>query len=129
MKKIVIIISLLLVLLMASSCYGMGPLMVDAHKTVCDRNTEADTSGYYIYWRVTATPPNAWDNAKRSPLIPQPPVGQLGCQYDLLNFNLPNGNYEIVATAIDVSGNESGPSNIVPFLVDIPNTPSGLKKQ
>jgi hypothetical protein len=126
MKAIVLLVAAL-VLALALPCSAMGPLMIDAHRVACDRNTEADMSGYYVYWRVVGA--TAWDNAHRSPLIPQVPVGQLGCPYDLMLFNLPNGNYEISATAIDVPGNESGPSNVVPFQVDLPASPSTLRKQ
>jgi hypothetical protein len=118
----------LFLILIAAQAFAMGPLWVGPSGLVCDRETDPLVTGYYVYWRVAGTTP--WLNTQRSPLIPQPTdTTQLGCQYDFKAFNLPNGSYEVSATAVYAAGDESGPSNIVPFQIAVPQAPSNLKAQ
>jgi hypothetical protein len=101
---------------------AVGPLMIDKHTAAWDANTETDLNGYYVYWRA---PAGTWDNARRSARVPV----SLTPTYDLLQLNLPNGNYEIAVSALDNAGNESGMSNIVPFVVDLPAAPKNNRLQ
>lgn len=123
MKRFIVLLAILTMVSMAAPVMAMGPLMVSSHTAAWDR--EADTpgiytvSGYYIYWRVVHTPVNPWVNTQRSALVSQPAVGIVPT-YDLTALGLANGNYELCATAIDTKGDESGPSNIVPFTWAIP---------
>lgn len=125
MKTILVILCFLAVLCLPVSSYAMGPLMVDAHFAVWNPNSETDLAGYYVYWRVQATPVNPWVNTQRSAAIAPSPTPR----YDLLTLNLANGKYELCATAFDTAGNESGPSNIVPFVVDLPGAPASFRVQ
>jgi len=122
MKHIFLILSLVFILFVPLSVYAVGPIMIDKHIAVWDANTESDLNGYYVYWRA---PTGTWDNARRSAKVPVGPIPT----YDLLQLNLPNGNYEVAVSAIDNAGNESGMSNIVPFPVDLPVAPKNVKLQ
>ena len=105
--------------------FAVGPLMVDAHTAAWDPNTETDLAGYYVYYRPVTTPETPWDNSRRSAAVAVSPTPR----YDLLQLNMTNGRYEIMVTAFDTPGNESGPSNIVPFVVDIPGAPKNNRIQ
>lgn len=105
--------------------HAMGPLTVAAHICQWDREPDANkVTGYYVYWRTAGT--TAWSNNQRSPIVPQPPVGTVP-SFELLNFNLPTGTYDICATALDAAGNESGPSNSAPFSPAYPASPQNFK--
>jgi hypothetical protein len=102
-------------------------LVIDntGHIVMWDRSIEPVVTGYYVYWRIPVTPPttpNPWVNTQRSALIPQSTVG-LVPTYDLYTPKLAIGTYDIAATATDSSGNESGVSNIVPFVQKAPYLP------
>lgn len=114
MKKIAF--AIMIVLLSAVSAFAVGPTMVDPHTAAWDPNSEADLAGYYVYYRPVG---GAWDNARRSAAVAPSPTPR----YNLLTIVTANGNYEIMVTAFDTAGNESGPSNIVPFVVDLPGAP------
>jgi hypothetical protein len=125
---------LLVLFILACICYGPisyaqagpGPVMISAHTATWDREVDAQVTGYYIYWRTQGA--TAWVSTQKSTMISQPAVGVVPT-YNLLTLNLPNGNYEIAATARDAAGDESGVSNIVPFVVYIPAAPANLKNQ
>lgn len=123
MKKLFIISLLLLAL--AAPAAAVGPYMKDAHTAAWDPNSEADLAGYYVYYRLVTTPVTPWDNSRRSALVPPSPTPT----YNLLQIILSNGNYEIMVTATDTAQNESGPSNIVPFVVDLPGAPRNNRVQ
>lgn len=122
MKKALVILCFLAVLCLPVSAHAVGPLMVQAHTATWNRNVETDLAGYYVYYRPVTSPVTAWDNSRRSASVPQP-AGTTLPVYNLLTIITVNGNYEIMVTAYDTAGNESGPSNIVPFAVDLPSAP------
>lgn len=76
-------------------------------------------SGTFSNWSI------AWDwlDGRRSVKMPG-----TARTYDLTTLGLANGSYEICATATKGAG-ESGPSNIVPFVVEIPAAPLNLRTQ
>ena len=122
---------LLFAILVITYCFvgtacSMGPIMVSPHTLQWDRETDVQVSGYYAYWRTTGT--TIWSNEQRSSVVTQPATG-LTVSYELLTLALANGGYEICVTARDTIGNESGPSNVVPYTVYIPNPPAGLIKK
>lgn len=127
MKKILLMVLFLLCLVSVSYAQaGPGPLMLSAHTAAWDRSADVNVTGYYIYWRVQGT--TVWVSTQKSVLVAQPVSGVVPA-YNLLLLNLANGSYEICATARDAPGNESGPSNIVPFVQYIPVAPANLKNQ
>lgn len=125
MKRILIVVLSLIVVGLASTALAVGPYMKDAHTAAWDPNSEADLKGYYVYYRLVTTPVTAWDNTRRSALVTPSPTPT----YNLLQIINQNGNYEIMVTATDTADNESGPSNIVPFVVDLPGAPRNNRVQ
>lgn len=127
LKKVFLMVLFLICLVSVSYAQaGPGPLMISAHTATWDRSADANVTGYYIYWRIQGT--TVWVSTQKSVLVAQPVVGIVPT-YNLLQLNLANGSYEICATARDTPGNESGPSNIVPFVQYIPVAPANLKNQ
>jgi len=114
-----------LILLSALSAFALGPRMVDPHTAAWDPNTETDLAGYYIYYRAVTNPVTPWSDTRRSASV----APSATPRYDLLQLITQNGQYEIMATAFDNAGNESGPSNIVPFVVDLPGAPKNSRVQ
>jgi hypothetical protein len=110
MKKKVLFCTLAL-LLLASVVQAVGPTPQTA---TWDREADTRIAGYYVYWRVPATPVNPWVNTQRSAMVPQAQAGQASVSYDLTALNAP-GSVEIAVTATDGKTLESGVSNIVPF--------------
>jgi hypothetical protein len=104
----------------------MGPLMVTAHTAAWDRSSEAIVTGYYLYYRPAGA--TTWSNTNRTPVIPQTTAG-VTPTYDILTLVSANGSYELTVTARNAAGDESGPSNIVPFVVSIPAAQSNLRTQ
>jgi predicted phage tail protein len=122
MKKVLLLMVMVLLFLgLVSPVLAVGPYMKDPHTAAWDANTESDLAGYNLYWRVTGT---AWDDARRVAV-----AKSASPTFNLLNVITANGNYEIMVTAIDSAGNESGPSNIVPFVVDLPGAPRNNRVQ
>lgn len=115
MKKILIGFGLVLlvVTLLPIRGFAIGPWMAGPHTAAWDPNTEADLAGYYVYYRPVG---GTWDNARRSGLVAKSTTPR----YDLLQLITANGNYEIMVTATNAGGDESGPSNIVPFVLNLP---------
>jgi hypothetical protein len=108
-----------------------GNVVIEAHTLAWDRSTDVQVIGYYAYWRSPNVAPNPWVNSQRSALIPQPVVGVVPT-YDIYQFNLALGTYELAATATDATGNESGVSNVVPFVLKAPPllvSPMNARKQ
>lgn len=103
---------------------AIGPVMVGPHTAAW--SYEAGVAGYYVYWS-TATPP-VWTTANRVQLT-QPTGAPTTVTYNLLSSITANGSYSICVTAYDTGGDESGPSNIVPFALSIPSPPTGLGLQ
>ena len=124
MKKILLFLVMLATMICVTPpSYSMGPLTLDAHTAVWDASGTPGVDGYYIYYRLVGTP--GWSDARRSAKIPV----TVPLQYDLITSLITaNGSYEICATAVK-GGAESGPSNIVPFVLDIPVSPVNLRKQ
>ncbi len=118
MKILAIIIG---ILLLASSAFAVGPYMKDPHTAAWDPNPESDLSGYYLYWRPTG---GTWDNARRAQVAISPAP-----TFNLLTVINVNGNYEIAVSAFNAAGNESGMSNIVPFVVNLPSAPTNTRVQ
>jgi len=126
MKKIMLAIGIMLSLAMLfSHAYAVGPYVAELHKVAWDANTETDLAGYYVYYRPVTTPSTAWDNSRRSGTVVVSPTPK----YDLLQLITINGSYEVMVTAFDTSANESGPSNIVPFVLDLPAAPKNARKE
>ena len=123
MKKLLLVLLAMVIMLFSVPVFAMGPLMLNAHIAAWDREADTTVTGYYIYWRTVGG--TAWPTTQRSPAILQPAVGVVPT-FDLTILNLPNGSYEICATAYSMTG-ESGASNIVPFQVSIPASPANLK--
>ena len=114
-----------LILLSAFPAFALGPRMVDPHTAAWDPNTETDLAGYYVYYRPVTNPVTAWSDSRRSASV----APSATPRYDLLQLIGQNGQYEIMVTAFDNAGNESGPSNIVPFVVDLPGAPKNTRVQ
>lgn len=112
-------------MLLVGSAFAVGPLMVQAHTAAWDPNSETDLGGYYVYYRPVTSPVTAWDNSRRSTVVPVSTTPT----YNLLTIITINGSYEVMVTATDTAGNESGPSNIVPFVVDLPSAPKNNRIQ
>ena len=111
------IVSLLAIgLCIPTQSIAMGPIFAGPHVATWDA-VPLDQS-VYIYWRTQGA--TSWSDQNRSPKIS-------GTTYDLADFKLPVGNYEITATAVDAAGSESDPANPVPFPLFIPACPSNLK--
>jgi len=123
MKKALLLAMVMLAVVISSPSYAMGPLTLDAHTAAWDASSSPGVDGYYIYYRLVGTA--GWSDTRRSAKIPiTAPL-----QYDLITTLITaNGSYEICATAVK-GGAESGPSNIVPFVLDIPVSPVNLRKQ
>lgn len=131
MKKylISIIVSCILIIIIIGvsiPSHAMGPIMISAHTATWDRLNDANVTGYYIYYRAQGI--NTWSSVNRSVIVAQPTSGVIPT-YNLLNLITTNGNYEICATALDAAGDESGPSNIVPFVEYVPASPANIKVQ
>jgi hypothetical protein len=121
----VAVLAIGLILLSALPAFALGPKMVDPHTAAWDPNTETDLAGYYVYYRPVTNPVTAWSDTRRSASVAPSPTPR----YDLLQLIGQNGQYEIMVTAFDNAGNESGPSNIVPFVVDLPGAPKNTRVQ
>jgi hypothetical protein len=118
------VLMVLSVFLFAGSASAIGPKVVDAHRLTCDASPQTGIVTSNIYYRTQGV--STW------PDNPQGTVaGDLGkaTPFDLLSIITVNGNYEICATYSDSSGNESGPSNIVPFVLNILQSPQNLIKE
>jgi hypothetical protein len=127
MKKLIGMVVLAMVLAAGiSPVQAMGPLMVAAHTAAWDRSADAKVTGYYLYYRAQGV--TAWSNGQRSAVVPQPAAG-VSPTLDILTLVTANGNYELAVTARNAAGDESGPSNIVPFVVEIPAAQTNLKVQ
>jgi hypothetical protein len=122
MKKLLFIFSLLVLLIavVVPLSHAMGPIIVSAHNVTWDKVVQPQVTGYYVYWRVQGA--TTWSDTNRSPVLPQP-SGATMPKYDLLQWITANGTYEICATSRTAAGDESGPSNVVPFVLFIPPSP------
>jgi hypothetical protein len=118
----------LFVFALTQSAYALpGEVVITAHTAKWDRTTGVSVTGYYLYYRTTGAA--AWSNANRSVVITQPTLGT-DPTFDLSTLIVNPGSYEICVTARDAAGNESGASNIVPFVVYAPvPIPANLKMQ
>ena len=129
MKKVealkMVAVAVGLVFLSVISAFALGPKMVDPHTAAWDPNSETDLAGYYVYYRAVTTPVTPWSDTRRSASV----APSTTPRYDLLQLIGQNGQYEIMVTAFDNAGNESGPSNIVPFVLDLPGSPKNTRVQ
>lgn len=92
-------------------------------KLVWDANTESDLAGYRIYWdsgELNKTTSNMYE-VDSTESNPQVGLSVLGVSRDV------DLNYAV--TAFDLSGNESGFSNVVVFNWDLvpPSDPGGCR--
>lgn len=85
------------------------------------RNAESDMKEYRMYLCEGANCTIAKTPAMMAATIPQPAVGVVP------SWRMPDGKVGAIAvSAIDLSGNESGLSNVVRFDTATPGTPTGL---
>jgi len=119
MKKVMVLLTLCIMVLISSPSFAMGPLNVSGTVAAWDASPTTGVDGYYIYWRAQGA--TTWNNTQRSSKLPG-----TARTFDLLTFGLANGSYEICGTATKLAG-ESGPSNIVPFVLEIPVSPGNLR--
>jgi hypothetical protein len=124
MKTVLMFVVMMFVFV--GSAFAMGPVMIGPHTAAWDRSTEAAVTGYYLYYRAAGA--TTWSNTNRSAVIPQPAVG-VTPTYDILTLTSANGSYELAVTARNAAGDESGPSNVIPFVVAIPAVPSNARVQ
>lgn len=106
MRKSVIILFALLFL--SIPIYSFGG--TTTFKVMWDPNTEADLVGYRVYM----------DNEQLSPDIPCMAHNGTCCNWT--SGPIPMGDHVLHATAFDIYGNESEPSNILTFtsgLIDL----------
>lgn len=106
---------------MGQTAHALGPIMVSAHKVTCDpAPTGTTVAGNYIYYSTTTT----FTDAQR---VQVPDISKT--PYDLLVMlaGKANGTYNIAATWYDASGNESGLSNIIPFVLNVLPSPTNEK--
>ena len=116
MKLMIKIVILLMVVLTPVMGACMGPIFTGPKTAVWD-SVEGST-GYYIYWRTPGT--ITWPNTQRAATN----ITSL----DLVNAGIPQGTWEICATAIDAVS-ESGPSNVVTWIYTVKSPPANTKIQ
>jgi len=115
MKKIAVL-SLLFVMLSVVTACAMGPIYNGAKTAAWDAVPGA--TGYYLYWRTPGT--STWPPAQRATTT--------GITLDLSSSGIPQGAWEICATAFDPVS-ESGPSNVVTWNFSIRAAPTNAKIQ
>lgn len=128
MKRI--ILATIFLLAIGSQAFAIGPIMVAAHKVTCTATTQtiAKTN---IYWSLAGTGGSCtsptWSGTNEVSVSYDIGV----TPYDLLTISalVNQTNYCIAASYSDAAGDESGMSNIVPFVVSIPSAPVGEKIQ
>ncbi|MFH2074170.1 MAG: hypothetical protein ABIJ57_02310 [Pseudomonadota bacterium] len=113
MKTITLIA--LLLLLPISAC-AMGPIYTGPRIATWEAVTGA--TGYRVYWRSPGM--QEWLDSQR--------VQTTATSIDLTTSGVPQGSWEICATAIDAVS-ESGPSNVVPWQYAIIGKPENAKIQ
>ncbi len=123
----ILFLVLALVLAMAVPAFGASvvlPRIIAPHTLAWDDPNlpAANVTSYRVYYRTVATPANPWDDTKMATVAA--PTKTL----DLSGVITANGNYECAVSALNASA-ESGLSNTVNFLLDIPTNPSNLRKQ
>jgi hypothetical protein len=116
MKFMLKILILLLIVSTPIVASCMGPIFIGPKTASWDAVTEA--TGYYIYWRSPGA--TTWPTAQRAQTN--------AITLDLVNAGVPQGSWEICATAFDAIS-ESGPSNIVPWSYAIKSAPGNMKVQ
>lgn len=95
----------------------------DAKTLLWDRNTESDMKEYRVYLCLTAGC-TAIKGPTPTATVTQPAAGVIP------SWILPvNSIGAAVVTAVDVDGNESGASNMVPFETMAPAAPSNARTQ
>ena len=127
MKKIFLALMVSILFLASSMAWGAGvvlPRIIAPHTLAWDDpNLPAvGVTGYRVYYRIVATPVNPWDDMRMGTVTA--PTKTL----DLGTLLTTNGDYECAVSAVNVSG-ESGLSNIVPFVLSIPQNPTNARKQ
>lgn len=122
MKKMIlsVLIVVAAVLMLSSFSMAMGPRFVGMTKITCDTYTGGPISGMYVYWRPAGQ--TGWLDSNRAAAgrVDQTP-------FDLAPVISVAGDYEVCLTAYDAVGNESGPSNVVPFPFVVPGSPGGSR--
>lgn len=88
-----------------------------------DSNSESDMSHYNMYRSQDNSVPKPWTKLNVDPIVH---IGE-GSEF-YTDYAVPDGTYYWYVTAVDDSGNESGPSNVVSKTIDstAPAPPSGL---
>ena len=116
MKRIIKVIFVLLCWLVASPAWAVAPTTF-----VWDRNVETDMLEYKVYTCSSSAVcvPNVSIGT-----VPQPAVGVSP------TFTIPvNSQGRAAVTAVDLVGNESGQSNVVPFDRLAPSAPANVRTQ
>lgn len=135
------ILILALILLVASPVFAAGPLnpktaQWDAPLTNTDTSALIDLSGYNVYVASGAFPPAFPGPGWFKMLVggstvtvlaasPAPVPGTKGI-WGIVNVPGPSGQKHMLVTAVDLTGVESGPSNITPFVSKAPGVPGNL---
>jgi hypothetical protein len=122
----IVLMFVMMVIMGIGPALAMGPVMIGPHTAAWDRSTQTTVTGYYLYYRASGA--TTWSDTNRSPVIPQTSVG-VTPTYDILTLTSANGSYELAVTARNAAGDESGPSNTVPFVLAIPAVPSNARVQ
>jgi len=112
MKKL--LITIILILIFPIYACAMGPIYTGPKIATWDASVGA--TGYYIYWRTPGTTP--WVNTQR--------VITTATTLDLVSSGLPQGEWEICATAFNTVS-ESGPSNVVAWSYIIVPAPTNTR--
>ncbi len=109
---------------MADAALVVLPRIIAPHTLAWDDPNlpSANVTSYRVYYRVVATPANPGDDTKMATVTA--PTKTL----DLSGVIVANGNYECAVSALNANG-ESGLSNIVPFVLDIPASPTNNRTQ
>lgn len=107
------------ILLMPLTACALGP-SVNKARITWDRNTEADLKGYCLYWKVKGA--SAYSDSARLCLDKD-----VALPIDLNSLSLSPNVYNLIVTATDLEGNESGPSNEVEWDAVLPAAPKNTE--
>ena len=125
MKRLFLVLAL--VLAMAGMAFGASvvlPRIIAPHTLAWDDPNlpAANVTSYRVYYPTVAIPANPWDDTRVATVTA--PTKTL----DLSGVITANGNYECSVSALNANG-ESGLSNVVPFLLNIPVNPTNTRTQ
>ena len=114
------LLALVVLLLVWAACVFAMPLALKTpHTVICDKTTQTGVATTFIYWMPTG---GTWSDTNRVAI-----TGDLGATagYDLTKSITVNGTYSVGATYADANGDESAMSNVIPFVLSVPGSPTG----